>query len=126
MARKTEVAGSVVREWAKSEDGQAALTAWAAEDESRTVPTVGERGRFSADLLAVFHKHNPGKRYVAKLVPVVKVTGKRQSASGRTVPVTVKTTAPELRAFAVAQGAGKRGRISAEVRAAFAAQPVKV
>jgi len=124
MARKTSVNGSAVRTWAQSEDGQAFLTTWATENEV-DVPTVGARGKFSAALIAAFHKANPTSRYEVGHVQSVKVSGTRVTSNGRKIPVTVNATLPELRAFAQSQGlsVGARGRISAEVKAAFAAQP---
>lgn len=117
MARKTEVSGSVVREWANSEAGKAAL---AAAD-----LTVGLRGKFSAKVITLFEKENKGKRYVEKLVPTVRVKGVRVSESGRKVPVTVVATMSEIRAFAAAEGLpiGERGRVSQTVLSAFAARP---
>lgn len=115
MARKTEVAGSVVREWANSEAGKSALAAEGL--------TVGVRGKFSAKVITLFEKENKGKRYVEKLPRSIKVKGIRESASGRKVPVQVTATMPELRAFALANGGGARGRISEDTLRAFAAQP---
>jgi len=125
MARKTEVSGSVVRTWANSEDGQAFMTAWAAEQDGREVPTVGARGKFSQTLIDLFHKANKGQKYVTKLVPTIKVKGVRVSDSGRKTPVQVTATLAEVRAFAEAEGlpVGARGRVSQDVLTAFASRP---
>lgn len=108
MARKRSVGGAEVRAWAQSAGVE-----------------VGQRGRFSAELVEAFHKANPKVRYETGHVPVREIKGIRISASGRKVPVTVKASVPEVRAFAAEAGlsVGQRGRLSSEVYAAFAARP---
>lgn len=125
MASKTQVSGAAVREWATSEAGQTFLTEWAAQVEGREVPTVGTRGKFSADLIAAFHKAHPRQVYTTKLVRKVEVKGTRVSESGRKTPVTVKATYDEIRSWAKENGheVGERGRVSSTVLAAFAARP---
>lgn len=117
MARKTEVGGSVVREWANSEAGQAVL--------AEKGLAVGLRGKFSEGLLEQFHKANPRQKYVTGHVPTRSIQGTRVTDGGRKIPVKVNATLTEVREFAKAQGlpVGTRGRISAEVFAAFAATP---
>jgi hypothetical protein len=122
MASKTPAAGSVVRAWALSTEGQDFLTTWATENEAE-VPTVGSRGKFSAELLAAFHKANPRSRYTVGHRPSVKVSGRVPNSKGGTTPITRNVSPAELREFVKANGGGERGRISADMRAAFAARP---
>lgn len=108
MASRRNVGGNEVRAWAKAE-GLA----------------VGERGRFSAELVEAFHKANKKVRYTANFVPTRKISGVRETESGRKVPVTVTATLAQVREFAQAEGLaiGARGRVSQDVLAAFAARP---
>lgn len=108
MARRVEVSGSEVRAFAKAEGIE-----------------VGARGRFSKELVDAFHKANKGKRYMPNHVPTRKISGTRETANGRKVPVTVTATLAEVRAFAKDAGLpiGARGRVSRPVLAAFAARP---
>jgi hypothetical protein len=108
MAKRRSVGGSEVRTWAKEQGRE-----------------VGTRGRFSDDLVKDFHKANTAVRYEPNHVPTRKISGTRVTESGRKVPVTVTATLSEVRAFAQAEGLpiGKRGRVGADVLAAFAARP---
>lgn len=108
MASKRTVGPSAVREWATEAGVQ-----------------VGARGRFSAELLDQFHAANPKVKYTVGHVEGQTIKGVRVTASGRTIPVQVKATPAQVREWADAQGldVGARGRISAEVKAAFAATP---
>lgn len=115
MARKRPVDGAVVRAWAKSDEGAAAL---AAADLK-----VGDRGRFGKPVLDLFHAANPGTRYTVGHVEPVVVKGVRTTDSGRKVPVSLKVSPADLRAFAVETTGARRGRIGAETLAAFAARP---
>ena len=125
MARKTDVNGSVVRAWATSEAGQEFMAAWAAEDASREVPTVGTRGKFSQTLIDLFHKANKGQRYVTKLAPTIKITGRVINENGKNVARTVHVTPADLRAFALAEGLaeGSRGKLPEAVKQAYLARP---
>lgn len=82
---------------------------------------VGSKGRFNADLIAQFnkgkrgpHRYDETKDYAPHVVCVGKVKGKP--------PVRKVVPVPALRAAAVAAGVqiGERGRIPAEVKAAYA------
>jgi hypothetical protein len=117
MAKKQSATGAEVREFLTSQG-----------------ITVGSRGRFSVSQVEAFEKAT-GKRYVVGHVVPVKLTGKVVSASGRTVPRTVKATLPQVRAWAQSPegvkvlgddlAVGARGRIAAPVKAAFAAHAPK-
>jgi hypothetical protein len=115
MARKT-VNGAAVRAWAQTDEGAAAL--------AEAGLTVGSRGRFSQAVQDLFRK-STGSAYEVGKVTTVKVSGIRVSESGRKVPVQVNATLSELRAFGRENGfeVGSRGRVSAELKAAFAAAP---
>lgn len=108
MASRKNVGGNEVRTWAKAE-GLA----------------VGERGRFSQELVDAFHKANKTVRYEPNHVPTRQIQGMRETSNGRKVPVKVTATLAQVRAFAKAEGltVGSRGRVSQEVYAAFAARP---
>lgn len=71
MAGKRNVSASEVREWLRSEAGQAALT------EAGVATEVGSRGKHNPAHLDVFHKHNRGKVYEPKVAesPTVTVPG---------------------------------------------------
>jgi hypothetical protein len=122
MAHKVIVGGSTVRTWATSTEGQDFLVKWAAENQV-DVPNVGGRGRFNEALLTAFHAANKGKKYQAGHDKKIKVSGMRPNSAGGKTPLTVTTTPAEIRAFAKSQGlaVNDKGRISAEVRAAFVA-----
>jgi uncharacterized protein with GYD domain len=122
MASKRVVGAGAVREWAQSEAGQAVLTAEGL--------TVGARGKFSEKLLDAFHKANRGVKYGVGHVEPVSIKGSRKTEAGRTVPVTVKATLSEVRAWAQSEEAqaagvtvGARGRVSSATLAAFASRP---
>lgn len=68
MAGKRNVSASEVRDWLRSEDGQAALS------EAGVRTEVGSRGKHNPDHLAVFHKHNRGKVYEPKVAEAATVT----------------------------------------------------
>lgn len=116
MAKKVAAGGAEVREFLKSQNVQ-----------------VGARGRFSQEQVDLFEEAT-GKVYTVGHVEKITAKGIRVNASGRKTPVQVKTTQPEVRAWARGDGAsvlasaglepvGERGRIRPAVLAAFAATP---
>lgn len=124
MAKRRSVGGSVVRTWALSDEGQALLSE-ASEKAGKDLTVVGDRGRFAQELVDAFHKANKGSQYTPNFVPTRKITGTRETETGRKQSVTVTATLAEVRAFAKAEGLtiGERGRVSKEVLSAFAARP---
>ena len=128
MAAKTQVPGSVVRAWANSEAGQAFIAEWVAaapEGETRVAPTVGKRGKFSQVLIGLFHAANKGQRYVEKLTPTIKISGRVINENGKNVARTVHVTPEDLRKFAHAEGLaqGERGKLPEAVKQAYLARP---
>lgn len=88
MARKNVSAGEV-REWLRSDAGQAALTNAGVKTE------VGSRGKHNPEQVEVFHKANKGKVYEAKVaeaptvtVPVVTID---KAGRKRTIEQTITT-----------------------------------
>lgn len=68
MAGKRNVSASEVRDWLRSEDGQAALA------DAGVSTEVGSRGKHNPAHLAVFHKANKGKVYEPKVAEAATVT----------------------------------------------------
>lgn len=97
--------------------GSAAVRTWARENGH----TVGDRGRFSADLVKAFEKAT-GQRYETGHVPTVEVKGTRVTDKNRKVPVRKQVTLAEVRAAAAEAGVpvGARGKVPAAVLSAFA------
>ena len=113
MAKKA-VSGAVVREWANSEAGAAAL--------AEADLTVGTRGRFDAKVIDLFQK-STGQRYEVGIKPVRKVTAQKVNANGRKVTVTRNVNPAEARAWALAEGlvTSTKGRLPQPVLQAYAA-----
>lgn len=68
MAGKRNVSAGEVRDWLRSEAGQAALA------DAGVKAEVGSRGKHNPEHLAVFHKHNKGKVYEPKVAEAATVT----------------------------------------------------
>ncbi len=102
MASKKIVSADVVRAWA-SEQGL----------------TVGKRGRLAPEVREAFAEAHPKQKYVVghKTPKTETVVAKRQGKP----PVRRNVVAAEVRQAAAAAGVpvGKRGRLTAEVKAAF-------
>jgi hypothetical protein len=97
------------------------VRAWAAK---RGIE-VAAHGRLSAEVVAAFNKAHKVRQYVVtrhQPARVVKVSGLRKKGN-RSIPVTLNTTYPEVRAWAFTKGytLGERGRIPATVLSEFAA-----
>ena len=109
MAQITAPTATTVREWA-----------------SRKGIEVAAHGRLSAEVIEAFNKGRKNT-YAPTMVQadvsrVIEVPGFRIGKNGRKVRVTEKVTNAEVRTWAIAAGLvneGSRGRLSAEVLAAF-------
>lgn len=93
MAARKNVSASVVRDWAASPEGTAALT-----EASAKFP--GSRGRLDPSTIAVFRKENPRKTYETGVaeVPVRTFKHRALDKNGRTRWATESLTLAEARA----------------------------
>lgn len=106
MASTKTASPAEVREWAK-ENGL----------------KVGTRGKLPPEVIQQFNKGRRVKYRVGEFEKTIQVRGIRVNGNGRKVPVRRTATPAEIRAAASANGVdlGERGRLSADVKAAFAA-----
>lgn len=107
MANRKNVSASEVRDWLRSEAGQAALT------EAGVKTEVGTRGKHNPDHLAVFHAKNRGKVYEPKVAeaPTVEVPGVvTLDKAGRKRTVTETVTTAEARTL-LGRPLDQRGRL---------------
>lgn len=89
------------------------VRAWAQENGHK----VGQRGKFSRDLISAYNKANGLKYREGEHVPTVKVSAK--PAKGRTVTRTVNMAQVRAAASAAGVPVGKRGRIDRKVIDAY-------
>lgn len=106
---KRLVSASIVREFLRSDAGQAALTA------AGVSTKVGSRGKHNPAQVAVFHKANKGLRYEQASdaeKPTIEVSGVESiDKAGRVQRRTVRLTTEQARAV-LGHPEGRRGRFA--------------
>lgn len=105
MASRKNVSASIVREWAASPEGTAALNAAGAK-------FPGSRGRLDPSTVAAFHKANPRSRYETASEaekPTITVPVVMLDKAGRKTTKSVTVTTAYARTL-LGHEAGRRGR----------------
>lgn len=103
MAARKNVPAAEVRNWLKSEAGQAAIAGFNEKATPKDVVTthVGSRGRLHPVHRDLFSKAHKGKTYVEKAaeVPTREFKFRSTDKRGRTITKTERMTLAEARAF---------------------------